>query len=347
MLKQWEREQLRSKSQMKDASKAGVTSAEPAVTAAMDPVPTYPTVITQPPPQVPTRPQTLSTLPAVVQPHPITTFTPFPGVSQDIQPYQQANDGYLTAMLARNTVPYGPFGPGFGFPNFPVYPQNSLQHYPAAELHQPTRDNWFPTSPLPHPVPSASYHSFQHPSHPTAFPEPRHTNFREPHRTNLHEPYHSDFPESRNTGFPESHRTGFPEPHRTSLPKPCHRHAFTDHRTQVPIRPLSPEPSCDLPVQSGPTYYQGDPSQFPALQEWFSSIDNDPVRGVHGDKYSQYSHAFDFRRMKTLLDLDTIGPNQLFEQFGMSEAAARRLLIYAEEDIWSIQNSVRTPRTRT
>ena len=87
-------------------------------------------------------------------------------------------------------------------------------------------------------------------------------------------------------------------------------------------------------------------SAFPALQEWFASIDGDPTRCICGNEYSQYSHTFDLHGFKSLLDLEGVGPDQLFEQFGISEAAARRLLNFAEEDIRYIRDGVYTPRTR-
>jgi len=364
---------------MKDVSKTNVSSAEPAVTVT-DPVPTpRPTAVTQPPtslPQVPTQPQALPTLPAVVHPHPITTFAPFTGFTQGGQPYQQAGDGYLTAMFAQNTIPYGSFGPNPGFPIFPT--QNPLQHYQTAGPYQPTRDNRFPISPLPHSIPSTSHHSSQHPIHPAAFPESYHTGFYEPYhadphefrRTGFPESHHASFPEPHRAGFLEPHRAGFPEPRRTSFPEtrytsspklrhsnfsePRHagrpeshyRRSSTDHQSRVSTRPLSPEPWHDLPDQFDITKYQEDPSPFPALQEWFASIDGDPTRCICGNEYSQYSHTFDLHGFKSLLDLEGVGPDQLFEQFGISEAAARRLLNFAEEDIRYIRDGVYTPRTR-
>lgn len=83
--------------------------------------------------------------------------------------------------------------------------------------------------------------------------------------------------------------------------------------------------------------YQENQTLFPALQEWFATVDDHPTRGVHGDEYSQYSHAFDLRGMRILSDLEGLRADHLFEQFGIPDAAARRLLTFAEEDIWSIR----------
>jgi len=54
-------------------------------------------------------------------------------------------------------------------------------------------------------------------------------------------------------------------------------------------------------------------SAFPALQEWFASIDGDPTRCIRGNEYSQYSHMFDPHGFKSLLDLEGVGPHQLFD----------------------------------
>lgn len=334
---------------MKDASKASTSSTEPAVTAA-DPVPTsaQPITVTQPPtslPQVPAQPQVLPTFPTVTHPHPVTTFTPFPGFTQGVQPYQQVGGGYLTPMFTQNTVPYDLFGPGPGFPNFPT--RNPPQHYQTAGPYQPTRDDWFP-------IPSTSRHSFQHPIHSTTFPEsyhsgfhePRHTDFYEPRYTSFSEPHCTGFPELRHTGPPKPHHSGFPRPRHTGPPEPHYRRTFADHQSQAPTRLLSPEPFDNLPDRFDFTEYQEDPSPFPTLQEWFVSIDSDPRRHIRGDEYSQYSHAFDLRGFKLLLDLEGVKPNQLFEEFGIAEAAAHRLLKFAEEDIQSIRDGIYTPRTR-
>jgi len=371
MLKQWEREQVWSKSQMKDVSKMNTSESgtEPAVTVT-NPVPTpHPTVATQPPtslPQVPAQPQALPTLPAVIHPHPITTFASFTGFTQGSQPYQQAGDGYPTTIFTQNTIPYGSFGPNPGFPIFPT--QNPLQHNQTAGLYQPTRDNWFPISPLPHLIPSMSHHSSQHPIHPAAFPESYHTSFHEPYHTNLHELHHTSFPESHCASFSEPQHASFPEHHHTSFLKPCHtsfheshytsspklhhsnfskphyachpeshyRWTSTSHQSQVSTHPLSLEPWHDLPDQFNITEYQEDPSPFPTLQEWFASIDGDPTQCICDNEYSQYSHTFDLHGFKSLLDLEGVRPDQLFEQFGISEAAARPLISFAEEEIHHI-----------
>jgi len=65
---------------------------------------------------------------------------------------------------------------------------------------------------------------------------------------------------------------------------------------------------------------------------------------VHGDNYSQYSHAFDLDGLGTLLDLEGLRPEQLFERFGIPESSAYRLLKFAEEDIWSIRVNTNTRR---
>ena len=172
--RQWEREQVRSKSQTKDASKTSASSAGPAITA-MDPIPTptNPAQTTQPPtttatmtaqpptslPQVPTQPQALPTFPMVIHPHPITSFTPFPGFTQDVQPYQQISNGYVSPMFIQNPILYGSFGPGL---SFPPYPQNLHQHYSTTRLYQPSQDNWFSISAPPHPIPSTSHPTHNH-----------------------------------------------------------------------------------------------------------------------------------------------------------------------------------------
>jgi len=158
----------------------------------------------------------------------------------------------------------------------------------------------------------------------------------------------------RRTGFPETHYTNSPKFRHYNFSEPRHagrsgshyRRTSTDHQSRVSTRPLSLEPWHDLPDQFNITKYQEDPSPFPALQERFASIDGDPTRCIRGNEYSQYSHTFDLHGFKSLLDLEGVGPHQLFEQFGISEAAACRLLNFAEEDICYIRDGVYTPRTR-
>ena len=73
------------------------------------------------------------------------------------------------------------------------------------------------------------------------------------------------------------------------------------------------------------------------MQEWLSSIYNNPHRSAYGDEYSQYSYVFDLYGLKTLLDLGGLTPGQLFDEFGMPEVSAHRLLGYIQEDIRAIR----------
>lgn len=289
MIKQWEREQARTKPQKKAASKTN-TGDSSSATGSVPTSTTLSTTVTEPPAapsQVPVPPPPYATLPALTQPHPPPNFPTFPGFSQDIPLHPQTNNtnAYLGSMFTRNMFPYSPFGPSLGPHNFPMYPQNPYQYYPPVESYCPAGlgENWFPAPASSHPLPSGSH---------------------------SHRPIH---------------HASFPEPHHGQGP--------TNHQPQVPTHPPSPGPSHR--VRSG----QHNPASFPTLQEWFARIDDDPVRGAHGDDYSQYSHTFDLHGFETLLDLEGLRPDQLFEQFAISQVSACRLLTFANEDIWSIRAS--------
>ena len=157
MIKQWEREQTRSKPRTKDASKTSANS--DSITAGLIPTSTQPAIS---PPHLaaqnvqPTiqnvQPEALSTFPAVIQPNPVVTFPQLPTSVPNIQLHPQLNNGYTTSMFAHNTIPYNAFGPNSGFPNFSPYSQNPHQYYPVAGSYQPARNNHLPPSAPPYPI---------------------------------------------------------------------------------------------------------------------------------------------------------------------------------------------------
>ena len=118
------------------------------------------------------------------------------------------------------------------------------------------------------------------------------------------------------------------ETRHQNLPGPYHGQDPRTYQSQAPTYSSSPE-------QYRASYCE-DASIFPTLQEWFAAVDDHPKRGIHNDQYSQYSYTFEVQGLNTLLDLEMLQPNQLFEWFGISEASACRLLRFAAEDIWSI-----------
>ena len=65
---------------------------------------------------------------------------------------------------------------------------------------------------------------------------------------------------------------------------------------------------------------------------------------MYRDEYAQYSHTFDLHGLKTLLDLEGLKLDQLFETFGIPLSSAHHLLEFAEEDLWSIQVRANTRR---
>lgn len=138
---------------------------------------------------------------------------------------------------------------------------------------------------------------------------------------------------------PESHFFQ-PRTRHTNLHEPPHRQDFTIRESGwLPTQPVPGSSRNRFSRYDPSDDYDGNPTQFPALQEWFVSVDNHPQRGIYGDEFSQYSHAFDLRGLRTLIDLKGLKPVQLFEQFGFSESSAHRLLKFAEEDIRSIQSN--------
>ena len=72
--------------------------------------------------------------------------------------------------------------------------------------------------------------------------------------------------------------------------------------------PLSPEPFYNRPEQYDHDHYKDDSTEFPTLPEWLAGVENHPTRNMHGDNYSQYSHAFDLNGLGMLLDLEGLRP---------------------------------------
>ena len=123
--------------------------------------------------------------------------------------------------------------------------------------------------------------------------------------------------------------------HHTNFAEPHHGRNSTNRRPGVSTHQPSPQPFRGY-AEPDPAYE--DPTRFPLLQEWLADIDNDSTRATYGDVYSQYSSAFETRGLRSLLDLEAVNPDHLFEQFGIPEASARRLLRLALQDIWSIRD---------
>ena len=297
MVRQWEREQARCKPEMKEASKASTntrTDGTTSVPTSAQPVTTHPTTAqstadqptaVQPPgllPQVPIHPPGISTFHPIIQPHPISPYSPFPTLVPGIQPYHQVGGGYpgMTPTFAQNVTPY----------NLPMYPQNPHQLYPMAGPYQPMGDMWFPPFAPHHPIPAGSL-PFQ----------------------------------------PETHYQHLPGPYRGQDPR--------TYQSQAPTHSLSSNFDHSEHEQRSTGYHE-DAGAFPTLQEWFAAVDNHPRRSVHNDQFSQYSYTFELQGLNTLLDLERLQPNQLFERFGISEVSACRLLRFAAEDIWSIRANV-------
>ena len=83
------------------------------------------------------------------------------------------------------------------------------------------------------------------------------------------------------------------------------------------------------------------------LDEWFSSLDNNRERSGDGGMFSEYSSAFEALGFETLLDLEGVQPGHLFNELGIPETEALRLLNFAEEDIQFIRRNGNSNRTRT
>ena len=301
MKKQWERKRKQTKPHVKDASKRNCADTGHNGSATVGPVPT-------PGPSQPqvtiqsTQQPALSTFPPIAQPHQFATFPQFPvpplNVSPFPAPFQNAPP---FPVPPPNLPPYSQVNAGYMAPMFPhnATPFGPSSGFPDFSAHPQNPYQYYPT-PGPY-----------WPTRDDRFPEPM-PNQPIPSGSRPYHPFH---------------HTAFPEPH--------HRHKPTNHQPRAPIHHPPPQPLRGY-TEPDPTFE--DRTRFPLLQEWLTSIDDDSTRATHGDEYLQYSSAFETRGLRSLLDLEDVSSDQLFEQFGIPEALARRLLRLAMQDIWSIRD---------
>jgi hypothetical protein len=354
MVKQWEREQVRSKPAKKGVHKDSEPEVE-IVTAGAVPTLTQTAANVQPAtntqPVVNVQPSTNIQPDFTIRP---TCFQP-PGV----QPTTDASSQFSIhpATFIQPTTAYN-VQPSTPLPQAPVQSQGLPVFNPS--ITQPYQIPAFPQ--FPGLVPNfQSYRQPDHNSYMTAmFPQNSspYTQFGlgfqslpaySPHVHPFYpmvgsyqpsEEDHFSMPMPLHSTPPRRH-SSHPQKRYTKLPEPHCEQDFVAQQSHLPT-PLSSGHSQDRFDKYGPNHAEDDQARFPSLQDWFIGVDNHPQRGIHGEKYAQYSHAFDLRGLETLLDLNGLKPVQLFEEFGIPESTASRLLKFAEEDISSIQASSNT-----
>ena len=252
-------------------------------------------------PQVTQQPA-FSTFPTIAQPHQFATFSQFPIPPSNVPPFPAPLQNVPPFPAPPpNVLPYPQVNAGYMAPMFPqnATPFGPRSGFPDFSAHPQNPYQYYPT---PGPYWPAGDNRFSEPvpNHPI------------PSGSHSYCPFH-----------------------HTTFPEPYHTHDSTNRQPRVPTHNPPQQP---LRGYAEPDSTYEDPTRFPLLQEWLASIDNDSTRVTYGDEYLQYSSAFETRGLRSLLDLEDVSPDQLFEQFGIPEASARRLLRLATQDIWSIRD---------